>query len=348
MKLSFFIGCLRRGGAERVISILANGYAEQGHDVDVVLLLSEEVAYDLHPAIRVVPICETDGSYARRMPAWLRRIRQYLRERRPDRAVSFIARINLLVLAASLGLHQRVIVSERNDPMRDGRGAMIRLGTRLLYPKAQAVVFQTEYAKRCFPKRVQRRGAIIPNPITVEAPSSVKTAHTIVTAGRLMPQKNQQLLLEAFAGLHGAYPAYQLILYGDGSLKEALLEQARRLGVEQFVTLPGNVKDIHAKLAGATLFVLTSDFEGQSNALLEAMMLGLPCITTDWEGVDEVIRSGENGLIVPRGDTDALRLAMARVLGDEELRNRLAEKARTSAEKYGQPYVMSRWTACID
>lgn len=348
LKLSFFIGCLRRGGAERVISILANAYAEQGHDVDVVLLLSEEIAYDLHPAVRIVSLCETDGSYVRRMPTWLHRIRQYLRKRQPDRVISFIARINLLVLAASLGLRQTVIVSERNDPKRDGRGVMIRMGTQLLYPHAQAIVFQTEYAKHCFSKRIQKRGVVIPNPITVDAPPSVHAAQTIVTAGRLMPQKNQKMLLEAFAGLHRAYPDYRLILYGDGSLKEALLEQARRLGLEQFVSLPGNVKDIHAKLAGAALFVLTSDYEGQSNALLEAMMLGLPCITTDWDGVDEVIQTNDNGIIVPRGDTAALQQAMEQVLGDEKLRDQLAEKAKTSARNYGQSAVMKRWAACIN
>ena len=116
MKISFFIGGMRRGGAERVISILANDYCQRGWDVDIVLLLNNAVEYDLDSRINIVNITKKSGGYLKNAPRWLGGIRKYLKNRKPDRVVSFVGRINALVLTANIGLKLPVVVSERNDP----------------------------------------------------------------------------------------------------------------------------------------------------------------------------------------------------------------------------------------
>ncbi|WP_138294446.1 MULTISPECIES: glycosyltransferase [unclassified Clostridium] len=347
MKIAFFIGSLRRGGAERVISILANHYARRGWQVDILLLLENQCGYELESGVRLVDCTVKGTSYGARMPRWLGRIRAYVKRDKPDRVVSFIGRINGLVLAACLGLRVPIIVSERNDPKRDGRGALIRWGCNLLYPKARAVVFQNEHERACFSRGIRRKGRVIPNPVSVTCAPGSADGWRIVTAGRLVPQKNQRLLLEAFARLRRELPQCTLTLYGDGPLGEALTHQARELGIESAVELAGNVTDLHQRIAGARLFVMASDFEGLSNALLEAMMLGLACVSTKYDGVEEVIKQEESGLLVPVGDANALAAAMLRVLRDPALEAKLRAGALKTAEQYRAERVLDLWDEVI-
>lgn len=350
MKIVFFIGSLAGGGAERVISILANHYCERGWDVEIALLLKNEVGYQLDDKIKIVDLVGRRSSYFENLFQWVRGIRKYLKVSRPDRIVSFIGRINALVLLSTWGMKIPVVVSERNDPKHDGRGRLMLAlcnwcyGTR----RCRAIVHQTQYEESCFHRTLARKSYVIPNPIEVKAKRAEVQRGRIVTAGRLIEQKNHAMLISAISVLVENFPEMCADIYGNGALQLSLQEQIDQKGLSETVHLRGNVGDLHQRMASADIFVMTSEFEGLSNALLEAMMLGLPCITTDYPGADEAIQNGENGLIVPRGNVYELAGAIARILTDDKLRVRLSENALKTSNSYKKENVLVLWENVID
>lgn len=168
----------------------------------------------------------------------------------------------------------------------------------------------------------QRSRKIIPNAINKEfitAEYSGPRNKQIVSSGRLTEQKNHALLIKAFAGITAKYPAYKLVIYGDGPLRKDLELLASNLGIADKVSFPGYTTEIRKKIERSSLFVLSSDFEGMPNALMEAMALGVPCISTDCKGGGArfLIKNGTNGLLTPIGDVEALQTAMEKILSDQ-------------------------------
>ena len=346
-KIAFFIGGMYGGGAERVISILANHYCSIGWNVDLVLLLSNKVEYKLDDKIRIVDLVQKKGAYYKRLPKWLVQIRKYVKKERPDRIVSFIGRINILVLTACLGLKIPIVVSERNDPKHDGRGSFMLKYCNRIYRHAKAVVYQTKYEQSCFSDKL-KNGAIIANPVRIAVkPEPVQRPFEIVTAGRLLPQKNQSMLISAICELSQKFPEINLKIYGEGTLREQLNTQIKDNNAESFIELCGNASNLHERENGAGIFVLCSEFEGLSNALIEAMMLGLVCISTDYPGADELIEDGYNGIIVPCGDVKKLAETIDMVLSDNELRSKLSNNALASSEQYREKVVINKWEEII-
>lgn len=348
MKISFFIGSMIRGGAERVISLLANHYCKRGWDVDIVLLLVNKVEYDLDERIHIVDLTVEGKSYAQKTISWLTKIRRYFKQRRPERVVSFVARINALVLTAALGLRIPIVVSERNDPKRDGRGDAMQAYCNLIYRTAASIVYQTAYEKACFSLALEHKGVVIANPVSVEVKKQTANgAFRIVTAGRLAEQKNHTMLIRAIAAVRAEGRQVICDIYGEGPYRKQTEDAIREYGVQDIVTLQGNVKDIHRRLSTASLFVMTSNYEGLSNALIEAMMMGLPCITTDYDGANELIRDGDNGLIVTRNDPQELANTVMRVMEEDGLAFRLGKNAEKSAEIYKSESVLMQWEKVI-
>lgn len=347
MKISFFIGGMFGGGAERVISILANHYAEKGWNVEIVMLLYSKVEYKLHSSIKIVNMAAGEESYFKKLPIWIKKIRKYLKTEKPNRVVSFIGRINMVVLTASIGMKIPVIISERNDPKQDGRGKLLLNYCNLIYRKASAIVFQTTYEQSCFSKSLKRT-YIIPNPVSVNVDPKPCERREIVTAGRLIEQKNQKLLIEAFAVIREKYPDTVLKIYGDGRLKNDLQNLIDKLGLHDVAELCGNVSDLHERISGAVAFVLTSEYEGLSNALVEAMMLGIPCITTDYPGAEELIKDKENGIIVPRDNVSALVDALDDILSSIERQLMYSDAALNSSIKFRKETVIKQWEKVIE
>lgn len=349
MKISFFIGHMGYGGAERVISILANDCCSRGWDTDIVMLLSDDVAQTIDPRVRLVDLSMGGGSYGKRAPYWLKHIRGYLKKEKPDCVVSFIGRINALVLTAALGMKQPIIVSERNDPRHDGRGKAMLAYCNAIYKRARKVVFQTRAEQECFDEAVKARGVIIPNPVSVEGALRGETgAFTVVTAGRLAEQKNHKMLMDAMALVRRRLPQARCVIYGEGELRRELEDYVGEKGMADFVSLPGHARDIHQKVAAASVFVLTSEYEGLPNALIEAMMMGVPSITTDYPGADEVLEDGVTGLVVPRGNAPALADALVRLAEDPALAGKLSAQAMDRAQAYRTENVIRQWRTTIE
>lgn len=347
-KVAFFLGSMGRGGAERVISRLSKDYADSGWHTDICLLLFNKVDYELDPSTCIHDFTGRDCSRLKRVPYWLRAIRRFVKKERPDVIVSFAARINVLVLLACRGLGVKTVISERNDPKHDGRGMPTRIMTRLLYPNAHATVFQTKRVQSYFPPSIQRKSVVIPNPVSVSAVAKESKPGKLVTVGRLTPQKNQRMLINAFADIAAEFPEAELFIFGEGELRGTLEEQVRSLQLQDAVRFMGNVIDVHEQISDAAMFVLPSDYEGLSNALLEAMLLGLPCISTDCAGSDEYIEDGKNGLLTPVGDQRALTEAIRRFLTDQQLRIKCGKGAAETMKQISAERVLKKWHDVID
>ncbi len=354
-RIAFVLGGMTFGGAERVISILANHYAAMGWRVDIITMLKPECDFELDPSIRHLHL----GGSARAsrllrvlwMPTWLLRLRRYLNKERPDALVSFAARINCMSLGMALTLpakkRPRLIVSERNDPMKDTRTALVRRLTEQLYPRADRIVFQTTHAMNCFSEKVRKKGVIVPNPVDAKVPRADVPAKKIVAVGKLMRQKNHALLLDAFARLKEEFPGHTLRIYGDGVLREELQERIRSLGLEGRAVLEGWRTDVAEQIADAELFVLPSNYEGLSNALMEALAMGLPCVSTNCAGAEDLIEDGVNGRVVPVGDPDALTAAMRELLSDPASARRMGEMARRKSASFAAGPILERWDGMV-
>lgn len=347
-KILFVLGSMGRGGAERVISILSQHFAEDGWDVTIGLLLNFKVDYVLRENVKVVDLTGGGGSRILRLPKWIGGIRGLVKKENPDVIVSFAARINVIVQAACIGLKKRIIVSERNDPYMDGRSRFVDFMTSILYPKADAVVFQTKRASSYFDKLKLKNSLIISNPISVEHTAEVGNGEFIVSVGRLTKQKNQKLLIEAFSDIAGKHPNTKLVIYGEGELRSELEALIDELGLTDRVSLPGNVPNVHEMIKGASAFVLSSDYEGLSNALLEAMMMGLPCISTRCAGSDEYIADGENGLLVDIGSREQLAVAINKMLSDRDAALMMGKAAKESSKMFEKSYVVELWHNVIE
>lgn len=344
-RIAFVIGSMGRGGAERVISILANDYAQNGWEVDILLLLRNECAYELSSTINVIDVSGDRTSRWLRLPMWIGGIRRYAKQYRPNVVVAFAARINIITQVSLAYMNIPVVVSERNDPYKDGRGTLVNIMTKWLYPKAEAVVFQTKRAKSYFP--TLDNACIISNPIEVHSVRKDVLKNRIVTVGRLAEQKNQKMLIEAFAKVHEKHPDYTLDIYGEGHLRDSLQQLISELKLDDIVTLKGVASDIHEQIADAKLFVLSSDYEGLSNALLEAMMMGLPCISTSCAGSDEYIRHGESGILVEVGNSSAMSDAMVYMITHVDVANQMGEYAKIMSNEFARPNVIRQWNKVI-
>ena len=171
----------------------------------------------------------------------------------------------------------------------------------------------------------------------------------IVSSGRLTEQKNHALLIKAFAGITAKYPAYKLVIYGDGPLRKDLELLASNLGIADKVSFPGYTTEIRKKIERSSLFVLSSDFEGMPNALMEAMALGVPCISTDCKGGGArfLIKNGTNGLLTPIGDVEALQTAMEKILSDQFFADNLSHNAHKLCETHSPEKIYAEWENLI-
>lgn len=335
-------GSMIRGGAEGVLASVANGLAQRGWKIHIVSILFDQCDYVLHPSIEYISIAKPQNNQILDTPRMVGSLRKVIKELKPDVVISFMVTINIVTWMSTRGLNVKYIPSERNDPDK-GVNGLIKLLQDKAYGAADVVVFQTTRAKEFFSYKIQQKGVIIPNPVKKMPEASSIKSKRIVTVGRLENQKNQKLLIDSFKEIYDDNKEFSVEIYGDGSLMRTISDYIKQIGLEGIVRLCGKVENIPEKIRDAYMFVLPSDYEGLSNALLEAMAIGLPCITTNCAGSDDAIQDGVNGLIVPVRDQNAMVKAMRRLLDNPSEASDMGIKARQSMDRYNYDYIIDQW-----
>lgn len=344
----FFIGTLTQGGAERVVSILTKYFVNSGKDAEIVLYHDKEIFYDVDEKVKITVVKKQTGtSNPIKNILWLRK---YFKNN-AEAVISFLAPYNIFALAATAFSKQTVIVADRNDPRHIPSNFAVRKLRDFLYRFAKGVVVQTSFNKAYFSKTVRKKSTVIFNPVDIGEKKALalrtEKKKKIVSVGRLMPQKNQIMLFEAFAEIHRLFPEYTLTVYGEGEYREVLESKIKELGMQEFIFLPGSQKDLFDSISDAELFVLSSDYEGMSNALIEALCLGLPVVSTRVSGAEDVITDGENGLLCDVGNKTQLVDAIKKVLENKELRDKMSENAVNLCEKLTPEKILSEWEEYI-
>lgn len=349
-KVFFFCPALIAGGLERVLSVLSGPLANHYDEVTYITWHDREVFYEIDKNVRVVCVERECGSRSvwKRM-LWLR---GFVKKGRPDVLVSFSAPFNMIALVSLIGAGIKVVVSERNDPAHFRWGKIAKMIRNCLYLSADGLLVQTKTSQDHFWDVLARRSVILPNPIMIDEEYkgvALKTdaMNVIASVGRLVPQKRFDLLINAFGTFLKRHADYQLHIYGEGKEEENLQYQISEMGLEGKVLLMGTVDQILECIKHAKMFVMTSEYEGMSNALLEAMSIGLPCISTKVSGAIDIIRNGENGLLIDGGMNSAVD-AMTALADDESLRFRLGENACRIADDYNLLSVSRQWMGYLD
>ena len=283
MKIAFYINILANGGAERVVATLANALS-QDNEVIVITSFPCDREYFLDKNVRRINIeqQEKKDNFIFRNIRRIRGLRQILKENKPDSLVSFMGEPNFRSIVACFGLKIKTVISVRNDPAKEYDSLLFRFLAKTLFCLADYAVFQTEDAQHWFPKSIQNKSCVILNPVANVFFDTCYDGerHNIVTTGRLVPQKNHKLLIKAFARIADKIED-NLYIYGEGFLRAELERLISELKMEKRIFLPGAVKNVPETIKTAKLFVLSSDFEGMPNSLMEAMALGIPCVSTD-------------------------------------------------------------------
>lgn len=252
---------------------------------------------------------------------------------------------NIITLLGCIGTKTKVIISERNDPSQ--YKVIYKILTRLFYGLTDKMVFQSERVRLMYPKRIRSKGRIIMNPVSISTYADIPK-HKFVSVGRLEPQKNQRMLINAFSEFVKTHPDYTLYIYGEGSLRQELEIQIQNNGLESKVFLPGNMSDIHEHIKDAKGFILSSNYEGLSNALLEAMMMGIPCVSTNCAGSDEVITNYQNGILVQIDNVQEMKSAMLTLAEDDALCERMSISAKAKMEDFKVEKILQQWTDVIE
>lgn len=354
MQLTLVTWSLSAGGAERVMSRMANHWAERGWRVTLLTFDdgSEPPFFDLHPAVRHRPLGLTmSRASVQGMATLLMILRRSIKESAPRVLISFIDRINVMVLLATRGLRLPVIVSERAPPAHHAIGWAWSVLRRRTYPWATRLVVQHPDVLEYFASSVRRKGRVIPNPVTAPLAAAAprdRSGSIVLAMGRLSAEKGFDVLLQAFSDVAPECPEWTLVIWGEGHLRGGLERLRDKLGLGGRAFLPGRTREPFGKMQQADLFVLPSHWDGFPNVLCEAMASGLPVVSTDCPGSSgRIVRDGVNGILVPPGDPRALAAAMRRLMRDAPGRRRLASRAPEVVERFSLEKVMRAWDTVL-
>lgn len=347
MKVVVIVSSLFAGGAERVSLELSRFLAEKGNEAHLfVARVSKR-----YPATYVVPPnvylhyvpFGTDCNLTRPLLNAVL-FKRLINKVNPDWIISLGMQYKLLKTTGILG-SRKVLLSERNYPPKFYEEKELDFVSKC-YELATMVVFQTKEAADCFPNVDSSKKKIIPNAARVSSSRWTGSASKhIAFMGRLTRQKNPEMLIEAFALFRRNHLNYHLDIFGDGELRKELETLVEKRGLSGAVSFHGQCSDAVERAAKCLMYVSTSDYEGISNSMLEAMSLGMPCVCTDCAGggARSVIIDQVNGILVPCRDSDYLASAMARVADSEELANGIGHAARESMARFSEELVFKKW-----
>jgi glycosyltransferase involved in cell wall biosynthesis len=352
-KITFIIGIMGNGGAERVISVLSNNFIDHDYKVNIITIYGNRTDYNIDKRIDVFNIECKDNRKICRYIERIKKIRKLIKEINPDIIISFLADVNIFVLIATLFLKNKIIISERNDPNSDPKSKLVRILRDKLYFISDGYVFQTDDARDYFSYKIKNKGAVIPNPIENDLPhyNYIGTRkEEVVSVCRLCEQKNIKMAIDAFYIFSKTCPTYTYTIYGDGPLKSELQNYIKTIGLSHKVKLAGFEKNIHEKIISSKMLIISSKYEGISNIMLESMAIGLPVISTDCPigGARKVIQNYQNGVLIPVENTKQLAIEMVKLATDDSLYHTISANAIQVKNDYSANTISEKWIKYIN
>lgn len=350
--ICFLTGTLNAfAGAERMTAVIANALAERGYPVRILSLWDKASVFPLHAGVVHDALFESRPSFKRQYLATVAAIRRFVRQHKIDVLIEVDTMLTLFTLPATVGLKVRRIAWEHCHFDED-LGRRARRVARWLAAKCDdAVVVLTERDRQRWHEALRPRAAVVtignPLPFSYPAEPAARTSRIVLAVGRLVHAKGFDLLLQAWAMVAPTFPDWRLVIVGDGDERATLESQIHAGGLEASVQMPGATTNIEAYYRDAAIFCLSSRYEGFGLVLLEAMAYGLPVISTNCEaGPRELVRNGENGLLVDTENPVPISGALRRLFRDPETRQTLAEGARKTASEREIAAVCQQWV-CI-
>lgn len=349
-KVLFVVSQLKVGGAAKMIKYVANLCAAHFGKVALLTYYDDYTPDDLNTSIERVNLNVKAGG----VPLWrikaFRRLRRCIKAGAYDLVCSFLPDVSLMSRLATFGIDTVVVSAERGDPYQFSR--LWRKLVSWTYRKSDYCIFQLDRARDFFGEGVASHSFVIPNPYVPEknvSPFKGSRKKTIVSAGRFAPQKRFDVLLEAFATVHSVCPDYRLILYGVGECLAEYQAQVKELGICESVSFPGYVRGIPSAIREDGIFVLSSDYEGIPNSLIEAMSVGLPVVSTDCSpgGAAFLTDGGNRGLLVPVHDVKAMAEAILKLIKDPGLAQMMSERAMEVVGMLDAGVIDSMWIDSI-
>ena len=363
MKLTLISSSLNVGGAERVMSIIANYWAERGWDITILTFDdgSEPPFYILDDAIDVRPLGINDPDEDEQLSVSTLKIsfgrigilKKAIIASQPDVVISFVNTTNIMTLLACWGLKVKTIVCEHVHPAFGQLSKFNSLLQKVTYLRADLITVQTHAALSFFPAR-QYKTFVIPNPVALPTSEPIESQlytddRHLLAIGKLIPQKGFDLAISAFAQVCQNHPEWTMTILGEGEMRSELEDLCSELGLEDRVFMPGVVKNIDAHLRKADIFVLSSRFEGFPVTLCEAMACGVPVIAGNClSGPREIVHNGIDGMLVVPDNVEALAVGMNQLMSDPGKRQYFSHHAPKVLDRFGVEPVMAIWNRAID
>lgn len=351
-RITLFIGSLTGGGAERVVCNLANYLCDSGYNVDVITMSDGPDTYKLGNDVNRVNLLKK-GDYSNKISNYClrrKRLKEYILNNQDVACYIVMLPITIFMLIRMKKIIRgKIIISERCNPTSYGLAKRIMM--KYSAKRCDGLVVQTEEISKWY-KNVKNK-IVIPNAINngISFPDRNKfqIQKKIVAVGRLEKQKNYPMLISAFALFCKKHPDYYLEIYGQGSQKRFIEQLIKKYDLNDKIKLMGYVKDVSERISNAACFVMTSNFEGMPNALIEAMCIGIPCIATDCDGGGsrELIHDKENGLLINKNDMNGLVKSLNKIAENDNFAKRVSVESIKLKNKLSYEKVYGMWSSFI-
>lgn len=352
MRIMCFVSTLQCGGSERVMTWLANNLSSKNHNVSLCTASGEvENFYTLNSSVTHIITTPQLTSSDKKLSRLIKHgqffwaTRQLIKKINPDVIISFGDMTNLRVLISTLGLGLKVIISDRDDPYQHQIKKIYKPLRKFLYPTATFFIAQTNANKKFYSFIHEKKIKTIPNPaftLNIQRTEPSITSKIILSVGRLCYKKNHAGLIKAFHKIHLQYPEWKLKISGEGEMRKNLELLIKELQLTEKVSLAGSIKDIAKIYIDTGIFAFSSLWEGFPNVLVEAMSFGLPIISTKVNGATDLIKNGENGLLV-ENDIDSIADALAYLIDHPNQAKKMGQKALEDAETLSEANILNLW-----
>ena len=353
MRILFINSSLTSGGSERVMTLLANKFSDKG--IDTTMSLVRELGPDVYRVSEKVKLVRYKYGTKNKVVIAIKRfikLRQQIKNGKFDAVIVFMNDLNLITLMAGANTGTPIYISERADPSKRLDTKIYKVLEKHYYPKCTGMIFQTPDVRDQFTDEIKKKSKVIPNPVSENLPEPHigERKKRIVAAGRFADQKNFSMLIKAFSEFHKDFTDYYLYIYGKGPKEKELKELALNLGIGDSVFFPGFVDNLIDEIKDASMYVSSSNYEGISNSMIEAMAMGLPVICTDCPvgGARMMIKSGTNGFLIPVDNEKVLSETLKLIGNDPNLGERLGNNAIKVRVTHSVDKIADMWIEMVN